>query len=684
MFSNLILFSGTPLNALNGHYDLLSLAISFVIATLACYVALDMAVQLRRETLSRLRTFWHIGGAVVLGCGIWAMHFTGMLAYQLELEHNYTLPMTLLSLGIAIGFSLMVFQVISRTKVTRKYLLINAPLLGLGLALMLYIGTGAMQLRGTLHFTVGWFAESLLLAMAATAIILRLAVLAPQQKASRIARFNFLSALLLAFTLCAMQYTATRATVVVPFIDGRMGPEFDEINSLLALAIGVVTLMILGIALAALFLSQKMTEHLKIEVAKRTDELERSSEELRVAKEQAEEASLAKTEFLANMSHEIRTPINAVVGIANILNADMLPPEKRKEYLTTLQLSAESLLGLINELLDISKIETNKVELEQEPFDLHGLIDEVIMLISVRANEKGLTIKLDYENACPRHYVGDALRVRQILVNILSNAVKFTEVGGITIHVAGSPGRMHKTDLRIRISDTGIGIPTDKLGHIFDKFIQADTSHSRKYGGTGLGLSISRGLAERMDGTITVASQVGKGSEFIIHLLLSQADSKPELRPTSLSKPALVSNNVKTLAEQAGEDKPRPRILLVEDNAANILVAKSYLDIFGFEHEVAHNGEEGVEKHLAKPFDLILMDVQMPVMDGYEATRRIREWEKETHAHHTPIIAMTSHGRIEDRDRCLRMGMDEYIPKPFRPDDLKEKILGKLKVSTAA
>ena len=684
MLERWFIFGELPINQLNGWHDWPLQILSFALCVLTSYVALNIAGFLRRESVAQGQWFWITAGGIALGVGLWAKQFTGMLAYHYEMEHHFVIATLIIGMALSMLVATALYYLI-RGAIHVRRIAWAAPLIGLGFSSIQYINMQGMAIPAALSYISTWFLGSLVFGGLVAAALMRLAK-HPTLYHPRSFRFKLQAAILLSILISAMHYCGLKATVLVPFAEGRMGPDYDAINVLLGYGIGILTTLILGLALAAINLNQRLMEHLKHQVALRTEQLARNAEELQLAKEQAEEASLAKTEFLANMSHEIRTPINAVVGIANILNADMLPPEKHKQYLTTLQVSAESLLSLINELLDISKIEINKIELEQAPFNLRELIAEVIMLISVRANEKGLNVTLEYDERTPEHFIGDSLRVRQVLVNLLSNAVKFTAEGGIIIHVSSAATRQNRLDMRIRVSDTGIGIPTDKLEAIFDKFIQADSSHSRQYGGTGLGLAISRGLAERMNGEITVASQPGKGSVFTFRVPLAIASVESLARPSASEKPhSLPTPVAPEKASEPEKAKPSgPRILLVEDNAANILVAKSYLELFGFTYAVAHHGEEGVEKHVADPFDIILMDVQMPVMDGYEATQRIRDWEIAHRHTRTPIIAMTSHGRVEDRDRCLRKGMDDYLSKPFRPEDLKTKILAHLDQMVAA
>ncbi|MDR3449550.1 MAG: response regulator [Alphaproteobacteria bacterium] len=382
------------------------------------------------------------------------------------------------------------------------------------------------------------------------------------------------------------------------------------------------------------------------------------------AQQKAEAANIAKSEFLANMSHEIRTPMNAVIGLSNILALSNPLTERQKECIRTLQLSADSLLTLINDLLDISKIETRTIDLERIPFDLRGLLQEVISVTSVRAREKNLSFTLD--DQCPPQaiYMGDQARLKQVLLNLCSNAIKFTDRGSVEVRVSARPeGEAGVERVTITCADTGIGIPANKIESIFQKFIQADSSINRKYGGSGLGLAIAKTLIEIMGGEIHVESKLGVGSIFTISLPLQRA-------------PRQAGNA--TAGDSAAEqrrDKNGARVLLVEDYPANVLVATLFLEQFGYTYEVASNGQEAVEKVKAgTDFMAILMDVQMHGMNGLEATRYIRHYENERRLKPTPIIGMTAHALAGDKERCLGVGMDDYISKPFNPDELFEKL----------
>jgi len=662
MLEQFFFWDTLPANRVVGSYDYGLVALSFIIAALASYVALDMAAQQGREQPRRVALFWHIGGAIAMGAGIWSMHFTGMLAYNMGgMEHGYSVGITLLSLIIPIIFSYIVLHIVKTRRFERATVMLAAPFLGFGIAAMHYTGMAAMEMKAALYYTPGLFLLSLIIAITASAAALELLFKATKSKPGSQISFKLLAAAVMGAAICGMHYTGMHAAVIVPFADCRFDPAFDGRNSMLALGIGMMTLMILGIAIAALTLNQKFLESLKAQVAKQT-------EELRQAKDLAEAASIAKSEFLANMSHEIRTPMNAVIGIANILQADKMPPEKKKEYLDTLQLSAEALLRLINELLDIAKIEANNVELEYIDFDLKALSEEVIRLLSVRSQEKGITLTLEY-NTLQTRFLGDPLRVRQVLVNLVSNAVKFTEQGGVRVVVESSPANDNPRlfDVRIIVADTGIGIAPEKRGTIFQKFNQAESSITRKYGGSGLGLAISKGLVDKMQGRIEVESYPGKGSAFTVVLPLEI----PQASDTIL---ASITQPQKKMFTVSANPSEKVRVLLVEDNQANILVTTTYLQDLGIQYDVAYNGKAAIEKYNSARYGLILMDLQMPDMSGYEVTHWIREIETRDHKLHTPIIAMTAFASVETREKCLEAGMDEYIAKPFKPDELGNKI----------
>jgi len=396
------------------------------------------------------------------------------------------------------------------------------------------------------------------------------------------------------------------------------------------------------------------------------EEKQRQAErELNAAIERERKANKAKSEFLANMSHEIRTPMNAVVGLSNILAMSKPLTDKQRTYVSVLQESSNSLVELINDLLDISRIEAQGINLEQNPFLLSELVESVVQMMQTRAQEKGLAIGCDVGGIVGNAYVGDVLRIRQILHNLCSNAVKFTDRGYINVFACARSVENDIAQIAIEVVDTGIGVAPDKLEIIFDKFTQADTSISRHYGGTGLGLAISRTLAVLMGGSIELRSTPGQGSAFTVVLPLMQERRKVPR----------VATEVKHQAGRNGFG----HILLVEDNDANALVATTMLEQFGYTYEVASGGDDAIAKIKSNNYDLVLMDLQMPGRSGLEVTTVVREHETSHGKPRLYIIGMTAHALAGDRERCIEAGMDDYLSKPFNPDELHAKLYEVLK-----
>ncbi len=405
-----------------------------------------------------------------------------------------------------------------------------------------------------------------------------------------------------------------------------------------------------------------------IGIATEITALKKSEEDAQRARQAAEAASRAKSEFLANMSHEIRTPLNCIIGMTE-LTLDTALSSDQCEYLDLVRNSANSLLGIINDILDFSKVEAGKLELDLNRFSLPEVVDGTVKLLAVRARQKGLYLRTEIARETPSSLLGDAGRLRQVLTNLIGNAIKFTEHGGITLRVRPELQTENEAILRFEVSDTGVGIPREKQEVIFEAFEQADGSTTRRYGGTGLGLTISRQMIEMMNGHLGVESEVGRGSTFHFTVRLPRIQDANHQDSLAAQAPAAG-------AARAPAPGARRRVLLAEDNPANQKLARYMLEKNGYEVHVANNGQEALallEKASAGAFDVALMDIQMPLMTGLEAAAVIRS--RETAAGpRLPIIALTAHALKGDLDRCLAAGMDAYISKPIHREELLRTI----------
>ncbi len=635
------------------HHDTALVVLSYLIAVVASFTALDMTERLRTSAHSA-RRFWHLGAALVLGGGVWSMHFIGMLAYRAPFTVQYDAGLTIISGVVAVAGVAAGLQALAE-RTTLPRILGGGALVGLGVCTMHYMGMSALQGPGEIYYRPLLFALSVLIALGASTVALWLVV------TLRTSTQRAIAALVMAAAICGMHFTAMAGTVMVVSPEADIAGRSLVSGSLLAATIVACMALILGIALMCAYLDRRLearsmaeaerlralNEDLEGVVQSRTVDLTTAIAALDEQRRRAESANRAKSDFLANMSHELRTPLNAVIGFAEVMQmpggGDVLSP-RQTEAVEQIQTAGRHLLALIEEVLDFAKIESGKVSISIEAIDPQDLAQGLYGSFKLAADRAkiGLTIAEVDENIAVR---ADHLRLKQVLSNLISNAIKYNRPGGsVRVEMRAAGDRV-----LLNVIDTGLGIPAHRMGELFEPFERLGRE-GLDVEGAGLGLALTRRLVEAMDGELRVESRENIGSTFIVDLPSATPD-QVEVRATPQGVQAVVG---------AG---PQARVLYVEDNASNIRLMRHIADALGgLDLHVAEHPVEGLELAARLRPDVILLDINLPGMDGFQVKARL---EANPLTRNIPVIAISANVLAETMTRGQSSGFHGYLTKPI-------------------